>query len=149
MAENRIARESENRATTERPKQWVKPDVLPEPTKMPGYAFRWVRVSALGRGDPKNVSSKMREGWEPVRIEEQPQFKFMVDQSSQFKDNIEIQGLLLCKMPVEFVEQRANYYNGKTQANMRAVDEDFMRDNDPRMRKFTESNSKTTFGAGK
>ena len=148
MAENRLARELESREKSERPKQWQRPETLPQPSKQPGYAYRWIRVSAGGQLDAKNVSAKFREGWEPVRIEEQPQFKFLIDSNSRFKDNIEVAGLLLCKMPEEFVEQRAAYFAKTTKDNMDAVDSSFMKDNDPRMPLFKERRSTTSFGKG-
>jgi hypothetical protein len=149
MAENRLARELESRETTTRPKQWVRPETLPQPDKQPGYAYRWVRVASLNQPDAKNISSKLREGWEPVRIEEQPQFKLLVDPNSRFKDNIEVAGLLLCKMPEEFVDQRAEYFGNQTKAQMESVDNNFMRENDPRMPLFKEKQSKTSFGSGR
>jgi len=148
MAENRIARELESRSNKERPKQWQRPETLPQPIKEPGYAYRWIRVSIANQADARNVSSKLREGWEPVRIEEQPQFKMLVDPNSRFKDNIEVAGLLLCKIPEEFVEQRAQYFAKATKDNMDAVDSSFMRENDPRMPLFSEKKSKTSFGKG-
>lgn len=148
MAENRLAREVQTRSSSERPKQWVRPEALPQPDKQPGYAYRWIRVSMVGQSDGKNVSSKFREGWEPVAIEEQPQFKLLVDPNSRFKDNIEIAGLLLCKMPVEFVEQRTAYFAKATKDNMDAVDNNFMRESDARMPLFKERKSETRFGKG-
>jgi hypothetical protein len=79
MAENRLARELESRTQAERPKQWMRPETLPQPDKEPGYAYRWIRVSMMNQADARNISSKMREGWEPVRIEEQPKFKLLTD----------------------------------------------------------------------
>ena len=117
MAE-RTPREIQTRETQERPKQWMPPELLPEPDKQPGYAYRWVRVSTLGNADPRNVSAKLREGWEPVKMEEQPKFQMLADPNSRYKDNIEIGGLLLCKTPVEFVEQRNEYVNRQTQAQI-------------------------------
>jgi hypothetical protein len=102
----------------------------------------------MNQADPRNISSKMRQGWEPVRIEEQPQFRMFVDTDSRYKDNIEVQGLLLCKIPNEFVEQREQYYAGKNQAQMESVDNNFMRENDPRMPLFSDRKSKTSFGKG-
>ena len=148
MAENRLARELENRSTIERPKAWAPASALPEPDKQPGYSYRWIRVSSMGQQDPKNVTSKLREGWEPVRIEEQPKFQMLTDPNSRFKDNIEIAGLLLCKIPTEFMEQRKAYYKRQTKDNMEAVDNTFMRENDPRMPLFSEKKSKTSFGKG-
>jgi hypothetical protein len=149
MAENRLTRELETREVTERPKQWMPADLLPEPDKQAGFAYRWIRVSTLNNADPRNLSAKMREGWEPVRIEEQPKFKLLADPNSRYKDNIEIGGLLLCKTPKEFVEQRNDYYANVTESQTRAVDNSFMKDNDPRMPLFSEKKSTTSFGKGK
>lgn len=149
MAENRLARELETRTQTERPKSWQPASTLPEPDKQPGYAYRWVRVSTLSQADPKNISAKLREGWEPVRIEEQPKFKMLIDPNSRFKDNIEVAGLLLCKIPTDFVDQRNDYFAKQTKANMDAVDSNFMRENDPRMPLFSERKSSASFGKGK
>ena len=148
MANNRITREVDTRATTERPKQWAPAELLPEPDKQTGYAYRWIRTSTLGQADPRNLSGKLREGWEPVSIEEQPQMKLLVDPNSRFKDNIEIGGLLLCKSPEEFVEQRNNHYAKQSQSQTEAVDNNFMRQSDARMPLFKESKSTTSFGKG-
>jgi len=102
----------------------------------------------MNSADPRNLSSKLREGWEPVRAEEQPKFQLLVDPDSRFKDNIEIGGLLLCKTPQELVEQRTEYYDKQTQSQTDAVDNNLMRQNDPRMPLFNERKSTTSFGKG-
>jgi hypothetical protein len=149
MAENRTNRETQTRVSEERPKQWAPAELLPEPDKQAGYAYRWIRVSLLNNSDPRNLSAKLREGWEPVRIEEQPKFQLLLDPNSRYKDNIEIGGLLLCKAPAEFVDQRGEYYQGQTEAQTRAVDNNLMRENDPRMPIFNERKSTVSFGKGK
>ena len=148
MATNRIDREVENREFAERPKQWQRPELLPEPDKQAGYSYRWIRVSTLNSADPRNISAKLREGWEPVRLEEQPKFQLLADPNSRFKDNIEIGGLLLCKTPEEFVQQRNDYYAAQSQAQTEAVDSNLMRQSDPRMPLFNERKSSTSFGKG-
>ena len=148
MAENRLTRELETRATKERPKQWAPAELLPEPDKQAGFSYRWIRVATLGKADPRNLSSKLREGWEPVKIEEQPKFQLLVDPDSRFKDNIEIDGLLLCKTPTEFVNQRNAHYANQTQSQTEAVDNNLMRQSDARMPLFKESKSSTSFGKG-
>ena len=148
MATNRLQRELEVRTQQERPKQWAPPELLPEPDKEEGYVYRWVRVSTLNTSDPRNISAKLREGWEPVRIEEHPKFNLLANQQGQFKDNIEIGGLLLCKSPKEFVDQRAAYYAKQTQDQTDAVDNNLMRQSDPRMPIFKEGKSSTSFGKG-
>lgn len=148
MGENRLQRELQNRQNTERPRQWQQPELLPEPDKQPGFAYRWIRVSTLNTADPRNLSAKIREGWEPVSIEEQPKFQLLIDPDSRFKNNIEIGGLLLCKTPVEFVEQRNAYYQNQSEAQTSAVDNNLMRQSDPRMPIFQERKSTTSFGKG-
>ena len=148
MAENKLSRELGTRAIQERPKQWMPAELLPEPDKQAGFKYRWIRVSTLNNPDPRNLSSKMREGWEPVRLEEQPKFQLLADPNSRFKDNIEIGGLLLCKTPTEFVEQRNAYFANQAQNQTEAVDNNLMRQSDPRMPLFNERKSTSTFGKG-
>ena len=148
MADNRLTRELATRAMAERPKQWMPPELLPEPDKADGYSYRWIRVSTLSKADPRNISSKLREGWEPVDITEQPKFKLLADPNSQYKDNIEVGGLLLCKTPAEFTQQRDEYYAKQTQAQTDAVNNNLMRQSDPRMPLFREGKSEVRFGKG-
>ena len=152
VADNRISAERaprETRAEAERPKVWQPASTLPEPDKEAGYAYRWIRVASMGQNDPRNISSKLREGWEPVSIKEQPQFQMLVDPDSRFKDNIEVAGLLLCKAPEELMRQRKEYFAAKNQSQMDSVDNNFMRENDARMPLFREKRSTTSFGKGK
>lgn len=146
MAEKRVDRELETRVIAERPQQWMNPELLPEPDRQPGYSYRWIRVSTLNNADPRNLSSKLREGWEPVGIEEQPKFQLLADPASRYKDNIEIGGLLLCKTPDEFVAQRNAFFAKQTQAQTEAVDNNLMRQSDPRMPIFQERKSSSSYG---
>ena len=146
MAENRLPREATTRDTSARPKHWAPAELLPEPDKQPGYAYRWIRTSTLNSADPRNLSSKLREGWEPVDVSEQPRMQLLIDPTSRFRDNIEIGGLLLCKTPIEFIEQRTQHFNNQTQAQTEAVDNNLMRQSDPRMPLFNERKSSTSFG---
>ena len=148
MTTNKLARELDTRATSERPQQWAPAELLPEPDKQAGYKYRWIRTSTLNQADPRNLSGKLREGWEPVALEEQPKFQLLVDPNSRFKDNIEIGGLLLCKTPEEFVEQRNKHYRIQAENQMEAVDSNLMRQSDPRMPLFNEKKSTVTFGKG-
>jgi len=149
MAENRPARELETRETTQRVKQWTQPQGLPTPQPEEGYSFRWVRTALLGQFDPTNTSAKFREGWEPVKADSQPQMFAFADPNSRFKGNIEIGGLLLCKIPKEFMEQRAAFYKKASDDQLQAVDNSFMQQNDARMPLFKDNRSSVTFGSGK
>lgn len=137
------------REQDERPKVWQPASLLPDPDQEPGYVYRWIRVASAGKSDGQNLMAKRREGWEPVRIEEQPQFVGMADPDSRYKDNIEVGGLLLCKAPKELMESRNQYFARKNQAQMDSVDNNFMRESDNRMPLFSEKRSTTSFGSGK
>jgi len=148
MADNRPAREAENRESAQRQSRWVQPSGLPTPEPEEGYSHRWIRTALLGQFDPTNTSAKFREGWEPVKAESQPQMHVFADPNSRFKGNIEIGGLLLCKIPKEFMEQRAAFYRKASDDQIKAVDNSFMQSNDARMPLFSERKSGTTFGRG-
>jgi hypothetical protein len=148
MADNRIDREDTTREKETRKKAWQRPEVLPSPTPEPGYYFHWVRVSTHGLVDATNVSSKLREGWEPVKASDHPEITMVAVEHERFKDNIVIGGLMLCKAPNELVEERKAYYDEQSRAQIASVDNNLMRENDPRMPLFNERKSKVTFGSG-
>ena len=149
LAETRTGREQQTRANDERPRSWAPPTLLPDPEPEAGYKFRWVRVSTMGQNDPRNVSSKLREGWEPVRAADHPEISMYLDNDiERYKDNIVVGGLMLCKTPTEMVDQRNSFYQKQADAQMRSVDSNFMRENDPRMPLFAERKSTVSFGRG-
>ena len=148
MAENRINREQETREKTTQRKAWQRPEVLPAPNPEPGYEFHWVRVATQGQVDATNVSSKLRQGWEPVKAADHPEITMVTIENDRFKDNVVIGGLMLCKAPKELVEERNDYYSGQTKAQIESVDNNLMRENDPRMPLFHERKTKGTFGSG-
>ena len=144
---NRKSREAVVREETEvRNKQWQPRSTLPEVKHEAGWAYRWVRVSLVNEADNLNVSSRMREGWEPVKHSDHPEVNLPADPNSRFKDGIEIGGLLLCKMPQEMVDQRNEYFKEKARAQEQAVDNNLMRQNDPRMPLFSDKKSTVTKG---
>ena len=144
----RPSRDLNTREVMERPKQWMPPKLLPDPNPEEGYAFRWIRIASLGKDDPTNYSSKLAEGWEPVKASDHPEIRLFNATAAKFPDSIEVGGLLLCKTPVEFTEQRDAYYRQQAEAQMNSVDNTFMRENDPRMPMFKERKSTVSFGKG-
>ena len=146
--ENRLGRELETRDKKTRKRAWTKPEVLPTPTPQEGFAFHWVRVSTRGQADPTNVSSKLREGWEPVKAVDHPEIELVSIENRRFKDNVIMGGLMLCKAPVELVQERTEYYQEVTDSQMRSVDNNLMRESDPRMPLFNNRKSEVTFGKG-
>jgi hypothetical protein len=139
----RTPRDLEQRVVAERPKAWRPPQQLPDPNPELGYSFRWIRVAMLGADDPKNISTSLGEGWEPVKASDHPEIRLFNSGNNRFPDSIEIGGLLLCKIPTEFMEQRNRFFEQKTEADARAVDSNFMRENDPRMPVFRNRDSRT------
>jgi hypothetical protein len=122
--------------------------LLPTPLPQPGYVFRWVRVAMIGQSDTKNVSARIREGWEPVRSEDHPELQVMSDRDSRFPGCIEIGGLLLCKTAEENVTARRKYYEKRAAEQMVSVDNNYLRENNPLMPLFKERKTRTTFGSG-
>ena len=148
MATNRIDRELVTREKTVRKKGWSRPEVLPSPSPEDGYAFKWVRVSTQGQVDATNVSSKIREGWEPVKAVDHPEITLVAVENERFKDNVVIGGLMLCKAPAELIQERSAHYQQQTDSQMHSVDNSLMRENDPRMPLFNDRKTKVTFGNG-
>jgi hypothetical protein len=147
--DDRAPRELETRETEFRPTSWAPPSILPDPKPEPGYVYRWIRTSMMNAADNTNVSRQFREGYVPVRAEDHPELMLVADSNSRFKGNVEVGGLLLCKIPEETVRQRAAYYANMAQQQMESVDNNLMRESDPRMPVLRpERSSRTTFGRG-
>lgn len=148
--QTRQPRSLDKRETTERAKSWAPPALLPDPTPEPGFTFRWIRLSTLNNDDPMNISAKLREGWEPVKASAHPELGLYSSggKNDRFPDSVVVGGLMLCKIPAEFMEQRSAYYRNQTENQMSSVDNNFMRENDPRMPLFSEKRSSVTFGRG-
>ena len=147
-AQSRLARELDSRETTMRPQAWRPPETLPSPTERPGWKHRWVRTSTMGTADPSNISSKLREGYEPCKEQDYPELMMHASTDGRFKGCIDVGGLLLCRIPAEFMEQRTKHYEGQNRAQVESVDNNFLRESDPRMPLFSEKKSKVTFGSG-
>lgn len=149
--QNRLARELDTTATRaemQRPTSWQAPETLPSPIPRPGITHRWVRTSMLGVPDVQNISGKLREGYEPCKAEEYPEMMMHASADGRFKGNIEVGGLVLCSIPSEFLRQRDAHFSKINKDTMESVDNNFMRDSDPRMSKFSEKSTKVTFGSG-
>lgn len=145
MANNtpRSTRESEVREQN----MYTPPSVLPDPNPEPGMTYHWVATHVMGVADPTNVSKRLREGWVPVKAADHPEC--MVQGNKE--GNIEIGGLMLCKMPTELVKKRKAYYDQQAQQQMESVDNSFLKQSDSRMPLFSEKSSSTTrsrFGNG-
>ncbi len=126
------------------------PTNLPTPDPEDGYEFRWVRSALAGDTDNRNVSMRFREGWEPVRIEDHPELMVLTDRGSTFEGGIEVGGLILCKTTVEHMNRRRAYYEELAKRQSESVDQNFLRENDPRMPLLQpEKHTTVSFGPGR
>ena len=149
QTQTRKPRQAESREVEfQRPTAWRPPETLPSPDPRAGWTHRWVRLSTVGIADPSNISSKLREGYEPCKGEDYPELMMHATTEGRFKGNIEVGGLMLCRIPSEFLDQRAAYYANQNKAQMESVDNNFLRESDPRMPLFSDRKSKVTFGSG-
>ena len=108
--QNRLDRALDGRVQTHRPSYWKAPEALPMPDDRPGWKHRYIRLSIMGQSDPQNISSKLREGYEPCKAEDYPELMMHAAIEGRFKGGIEIGGLLLCRIPSEFMDQRAQHF---------------------------------------
>ena len=148
MAGERTPRPKTTREEESRPTDsWVPASILPNPDPRDGWVHRWIRTSVLGESDNTNVSKMMREGWQPVKADDYPELLLESDIGSRFAGNIEVGGLLLCRAPKEKMEQRDKYFQDMAENQMQSVDNNFLRENDPRMPLMKpERSTRTTFG---
>jgi hypothetical protein len=110
-------------------KPWSPPSMLDAPPAPDGYKHRWIREEVRGFNDTKNVSARLREGWELVRRDEYPDFEAPVVESGRYEGVFGVGGLLLARIPLETVAERTAYFNSKNADQMEAVDSDMMREN--------------------
>tara|TARA_R110000850_G_scaffold57574_4_gene134546 strand:+ start:5090 stop:5569 length:480 start_codon:yes stop_codon:yes gene_type:complete len=145
----RAKREHDTREVSSRPTSWTPPSVLPVPDTQDGYEFRWIRVAMRGNPDNTNVSRKYREGWEPVRLEDHPELRLIPDIDNRFDGMAVIGGLMLCKNSTELMGQKRAYTQEQSDNAMKAVDNDFLRENDARMPLLPpDRRTRVSFGDG-
>ena len=146
---DRAPRSADTRDSETRLKPWQPPSLLDAPTPPDGYIYRWLRESMVGVEDKANMSKRIREGWEPVRAEEHPEFEAPTVDDGRHAGVIGVGGLILAKMPIETVNQRRAYYTQMAADQMQAVDSNLMRESDSRMPISNPNrNSQITFGKG-
>ena len=147
---NRKAREEDTREKTTQRKPWTPPSRLDAPPAPAGYKHRWIRAEAAGIEDRINVSGKIREGYELVRSDEYPDFPIPTVEDGRYAGIISVGGMLLARIPEEIADQRNTYYSRKAQNQMDAVDNDWMKDNNPAMPKLNpQRKSSVSFGSRK
>jgi len=148
--EKNTSRASQTREKSERPKVWVPPSSLDAPPAPDGFRYRWIRAEVTGFQDTKNITGRIREGYELVRAEEvENASDYPVLEEGKYKGVIGVGGLLLAKVPIEIAKQRMEYMTGKHQERDQAVKNDLMKEQDQRMPINVERQSRVTFGGTK
>ena len=144
------SRASQTRSKSERPKVWVPPSSLDAPPAPDGFRYRWIRAESVGFQDTKNITGRIREGYELVRSEEvENASDYPVVEDGKYKGVIGVGGLLLAKVPEEIAKQRQDYMTSRHAEKNEAVDNDLMKEQDSRMPINVESQSRVTFGGTK
>ena len=143
---DRKSRESVTRETETRRKPWAPPSRLAAPDAPAGFVHRWIRTAMRGEDDKMNVNTKLREGWEPVRKDEYPDYEAPTIDEGRFEGIIGQGGLMLCRIPVETAQERSEYYGNRTREQMVAVDQDLMKDQHPSMPISNNRQSRVSFG---
>ena len=147
----RASRANETRANQAICKLWSPPSMLDAPPAPDGFKHRWIRAETRGFDDTKNISAKMREGWELVRKDEYPDFESPVVDSGKYEGVFGVGGLLLARIPIETVQERTAYFNQRSRDQMEAVDTDMMRENAHSTMRISNADrqSRVTFGGPK
>jgi hypothetical protein len=146
---DRKPRESATRETETRRKPWAPPSRLAAPEAPAGYVHRWIRTAMRGEDDKMNVNTKLREGWEPVRKDEYPDYEAPTIDEGRFEGIIGQGGLMLCRIPVETAKERSEYYGTRTREQMVSVDQDLMKDQHPSMPITNNRQSRVSFGGSR
>jgi hypothetical protein len=147
--ENKTSRASQTRSKTERPKVWTPPSSLDAPPAPDGFRHRWIRAESLGFSDSKNVSARLREGFELVRADEYPDTQYPVITDGKYAGVIGVGGLLLARISEEIAKQRADYINSLTEGQDEAVESDLMKEQHKSMPINVDRQSRVTFGGTK
>ena len=146
---DRKPRESATRETETRRKPWAPPSRLDAPDPPAGYVHRWIRTSMRGEEDKMNVNTKLREGWEPVRKDEYPDYEAPTIDEGRWEGVIGQGGLMLCRIPVETAQERSAYYGTRTREQLAAVDQDLMKEQHPSMPISNNRQSRVSFGGSR
>ena len=145
----KTSRASQTREKQSKPKVWTPPSALDAPPAPNGFRHRWVRAESLGFQDTKNVSGRIRQGYELVRSDEYPDSDYPIVEDGKYAGVIGVGGLVLARVPEEIAQQRTDYYTKQAQDNVEAVDNDLMKEQHPSMPINIDRQTRVTFGGSK
>ena len=145
----KTSRVSETRVKDERPKVWTPPSALDAPPAPDGYRHRWIRTESMGQDDTRNVSGKIRSGWEFVRADEYPDLNFPTVEAGKYAGVIGVGGLVLARIPEELAKSREAYFEGQRQDREEALNNDVLKEQHPSMPINQDRQTRVTFGGSK
>ena len=140
---------SQTREKDKRPATWTPPSSLDAPPAPDGFRHRWIRAETMGFDDTKNMSGKIRSGWELVRADEYPGTEYPVLKEGKYAGVIGVGGLVLARISEELAKAREDYFRRQTEAKDEAVNNDLMKEEHPSMPISKERQSRVTFGGNK
>ena len=145
----KTSRASQTRAKQEKPKVWTPPSSLDAPPAPDGYRHRWIRAESMGFDDTKNITGKIRSGWDLVRADEYPDGDYPIVDSGKHAGVIGVGGLVLARIPEELAKQREAYYSQMTQDRNEALENDVLKEQHPSMPINQDRQTRVTFGGSK
>ena len=145
----KTSRASQSREKDKRPQTWTPPSSLDAPPAPDGYRHRWIRTEVLGFDDTKNMSGKMRSGFELVRADEYPESQYPQMKDGKYAGVIGVGGLVLARIPEEIAKSREDFFKKQTQAKDEAINNDLMKEQHSSMPINAETQSRVTFGGTK
>jgi hypothetical protein len=145
----KTSRASETRTKTDRPKVWTPPSSLDAPPAPDGFRHRWIRAESAGFDDTKNISGKLRSGWEFVRSDEYPDSNYPSVKDGKYAGVIGVGGLLLARIPEEIAKSREEYFEKRTQDREEAIANDPFKEQHPSMPISKDRQTRVTFGGTK
>ena len=145
----RTSHASQTRDKVKRPTTWTPPASLDAPPAPDGFRHRWIRTETMGFDDTKNMSGKIRSGWELVRADEYPGTDYPSVKEGKYAGVIGVGGLVLARIPEEVAKAREEYFRRQTKDKDDAVNNDLMKEEHPSMPINQERQTRVTFGGTK
>ena len=145
----KASRASQTRVKEVRKQVWTPPSSLDAPPAPDGYHHRWIRAESMGFDDTKNMTGKLRSGYELVRADEYPDTDYPAIDTGKYKGVIGVGGLLLARISLELVKSRKEYFDNLTKQKDEAINNDLMKEQHPGMPINAERQSRVTFGGTK
>ena len=145
----KASRASQTRVKEVRKQVWTPPSSLDAPPAPDGYHHRWIRAESMGFDDTKNMTGKLRSGYELVRADEYPDTDYPAIDTGKYKGVIGVGGLLLARISLELVKSRKEYFDNLTQQKDDAINDDLLKEQHPGMPIDIDRQTRVTFGGTK